>query len=205
MLTTLFDDRHVVDLDGTEVHLIHVGPAHRVADVVVHVPSEVTLFTGHVVFHECTPMGWAGSHGQFFGAIETIIDLLPSAIAPGHGPVCGVEALQAEKAHFQHVHDESRACFNEGLTAQDAAKRSQLGDFGEWKAPVRLALNVECADRESAMSRRTRPGIYRRSSTPSTTWRRPEVLPSSTECARPVPPLILRAFAGTGNERRREG
>jgi glyoxylase-like metal-dependent hydrolase (beta-lactamase superfamily II) len=192
-------------LDGTDVHLIHVGPAHQVADVVVHVPTEVTLFVGHVVFHECTPMGWAGSPGQFFRAIETIIDLHSSAIVPGRGPIYGVEALQAEKAYFQHVHDGSRACFNEGLTAQDAAKRSQLGDSGEWKAPAGLALNVDCAYREFAMSPRTRTGICRRSSTPSTTWRRPEALPSSPECARPVPPLILRAFASTGNERRREG
>jgi len=29
--TTVFEERHVLDLDGTEVHLIYVGPCHQSA------------------------------------------------------------------------------------------------------------------------------------------------------------------------------
>jgi len=146
--TTLFDDRHVLDLDGTEAHLIHVGPAHQVGDVIVHLPSEAVLFTGDVLFHECTPMGWAGSYDQFFSAIDTMIGLNPAVVVPGHGPVCGIDSLHAERDYFQRVHDESRVAFDAGLTAQEAAERLQLGRFGGWKAPTRLALNVERAYRE---------------------------------------------------------
>ena len=59
MPTTLFDDRHVLDLDGTQAHLIYVGPAHQVGDVIVHLPSEGVLFTGDVLFHDAPR--WAGS------------------------------------------------------------------------------------------------------------------------------------------------
>lgn len=171
MPTTLFDDRHILDLDGTEVHLIYVGPAHQVGDVIVHVPSEGVLFTGDVLFHECTPMGWVGSYDQFFQAIDTMIDLNPSVIVPGHGPVCGIEALQAERAYFQHVYDQSRASFDEGLTAKQAAERIQLGSYGQWKAPTRLALNVERAYREF------------RNEAPDAPWDKPAIFDSMYEVA----------------------
>lgn len=56
----VFDDRHVVDLDGTEVHLLHFGAAHQEGDATVHVPSEGVLFAGDLLFNESTPMGWVG-------------------------------------------------------------------------------------------------------------------------------------------------
>ena len=44
--TTLFDERHVLNLDGTEVDLIYVGPCYQVGDTIVHVPAERVLFAG---------------------------------------------------------------------------------------------------------------------------------------------------------------
>jgi len=55
--TTLFDGRYELDLDGTEVHLIYVGPCHQVGDTIVHVPKERVVFAGDVLFRHCTPMG----------------------------------------------------------------------------------------------------------------------------------------------------
>jgi cyclase len=146
--TTLFEDRRVLDLGGTEAHLIYVGPSHQVGDVIVHVPSEGVLFTGDVLFHQSTPMAWAGSYEKFFNTLDLIIDLDPATIVPGHGPVCGVEAVRDEQAYFHHVLDESRKCFEAGLTPGEAAERIQLGPYGEWKAPARLVINVERAYRE---------------------------------------------------------
>jgi glyoxylase-like metal-dependent hydrolase (beta-lactamase superfamily II) len=146
--TTLFDDHYVLNLDGTEVHLIHVGPAHQVGDVVVHVPDEGVLFAGDLLFNQSTPMGWVGSYQQFSDALDRIIELNPATIVPGHGPVCGIEAVKDEQAYFQHVLDESRRCFEEGLTAKQAAERIDLDRYAEWKAPARLVINVERAYRE---------------------------------------------------------
>ena len=44
--TTVFDERHVLDLDGTEVQLIYVGPCHQVGDTIVYLPKERVLFAG---------------------------------------------------------------------------------------------------------------------------------------------------------------
>lgn len=146
--TTVFDDHHVVDLDGTEVHLIYAGPAHQVGDVIVHVPSEAVLFAGDLLFNRSTPMGWVGSYQQFFAALDRIVELDPQTIVPGHGPVCDLDAVKDEQAYFHQVLDESRKCFDQGLSAKEAAERIELGSFADWKAPTRLLINVERAYRE---------------------------------------------------------
>jgi cyclase len=146
--TTLFDDRYVLDLGAAEAHLIYVGPTHQVGDVIVHLPSEGVLFTGDVLFNQSTPMAWVGSYQKFFDTLDLIIGLDPVKIVPGHGPVCGVEAVRDEQAYFHHVFDESRKCFDAGLKPRDAAEKIPLGPYGEWKAPARLVINVERAYRE---------------------------------------------------------
>jgi cyclase len=145
---TVFDDRYALDLGGTQVQLIYVGPSHQVGDVIVHVPGEGVLFTGDVLFNQSTPMGWVGSYQKFSDTLDRIIELDPAVIVPGHGPVCGVDTVSQKQAYFRHVLDESRKCFEAGLTPAEAAERIELGPYGEWKAPARLVINVERAYRE---------------------------------------------------------
>ena len=52
------------------------------------------------------------------------------------------------KAYLTYLRDESRRCFDAGLTSLDAAKRIDYGPYGEWRAPARLYMNVERAYRE---------------------------------------------------------
>jgi glyoxylase-like metal-dependent hydrolase (beta-lactamase superfamily II) len=146
--TMVFDDRHVLNLGGTDAHLIYVGPSHQAGDVIVHVPGEGVLFTGDVLFNQVTPMAWLGTYQKFFDTLDLIIDLEPATIVPGHGPVCGVDEVRQEQAYFHHVFDESRKYFEAGLAPAEAAERIDLGRYGGWKAPTRLVINVERAYRE---------------------------------------------------------
>jgi cyclase len=87
--TTLFDTRYELDLGGTEVHLIYVGPCHQVGDTIIHVPKERVVFAGDVLFRQCTPMGWTGSYDKWFQCLDLLTELDPAVIVPGHGPLCG--------------------------------------------------------------------------------------------------------------------
>ena len=146
--TTLFDARYELDLDGTEVHLIYVGPCHQVGDTIIHVPQEGVVFAGDVLFRQCTPMGWTGSYEKWFRCLDLITELNPEVIVPGHGPLCGMEGVSEMKAYLRYLQDESKKCFEAGLTSLDAAKRIEFGPYGEWRAPARLYMNVERAYRE---------------------------------------------------------
>jgi glyoxylase-like metal-dependent hydrolase (beta-lactamase superfamily II) len=146
--TTLFDERYELDLDGTEAHLIYVGPCHQVGDTIIHLPKEGVVFAGDVVFRQCTPMGWTGSYEKWFQCLDLITELGPNVVVPGHGPICGIEGVREMKEYLQYVRDESRTGFEQGLTSLDAAKRIEFGPYGQWRAPARLYLNVERAFRE---------------------------------------------------------
>jgi cyclase len=146
--TTLFDARYELDLNGTEVHLLYVGPCHQMGDTIVHVPKEGVVFAGDVLFRQCTPMGWTGTYDKWFTGLDLILDLDPEVIVPGHGPLCGIEGACEMRAYLEHVRDESRRCFDTGLTSLEAAKRIEFGPYGEWRAPARLFMNVERAYRE---------------------------------------------------------
>jgi cyclase len=146
--TTLFDERYDLDLDGTEAHLIYVGPCHQVGDTIIHLPKEGVVFAGDVVFRQCTPMGWTGSYEKWFQCLDLITELEPNVVVPGHGPICGIEGVRQMKEYLQYVRDESRTGFEKGLTSLDAAKRIEFGPYGQWRAPARLYLNVERAFRE---------------------------------------------------------
>jgi cyclase len=146
--TTLFDTRYELNLDGTEVHLIYVGPCHQVGDIIVHVPKERVVFAGDLIFRQCTPMGWVGSYEKWFQALDLIIQLDPQVIVPGHGPICGIEGVHEMKAYLRYVRDESKKCFDAGLASLDAATRIDFGPYRGWSAPARLYMNVERAYRE---------------------------------------------------------
>jgi cyclase len=146
--TTVFDERHVLDLAGTEVHLIHVGPCHRVGDTLIHVPKERVVFAGDVVFRQCTPMGWNGSYRHWLETLDLIIELDPEVIVPGHGPVCGIEGAMEMRAYLEYVREESQRCFGRGLSALEASRKIDLGPYAAWASPARLVINVERAYRE---------------------------------------------------------
>ncbi len=146
--TTLFDARYELNLDGTEVHLIYVGPCHQVGDTIIHVPKERVVFAGDVLFRQCTPMGWTGSYEKWFHCLDLMIQLDPEVIVPGHGPLCGIEGAMEMKAYLQYVRDESKTWFDNGLPSLEATKRIEFGPYGEWATPARLYMNVERAYRE---------------------------------------------------------
>ena len=146
--TTVFEERHVLDLDGTEVQIIYVGPCHQTGDTIIHVPKEGVVFAGDVLFRECTPMGWNGTFEKWMKVLDLIISLKPKVVVPGHGPVCGIEGVKEMKAYLEYVRAESKRCFGQGLSAVDASKQIDFGPYRGWRAPARLYMNVERAYRE---------------------------------------------------------
>ncbi|MCC6766845.1 MAG: MBL fold metallo-hydrolase [Deltaproteobacteria bacterium] len=146
--TTVFDDRLDLDLDGLRVELRYVGPAHTVGDVIVHLPAERVVFTGDVLFRLCTPIGWEGTFARWLAALDTLIELAPEVVVPGHGPLSGLEGPREMRAYLVYVREESRRHFEAGRSEIEAAKRIDLGPYAGWTEPERLLFNVERAYRE---------------------------------------------------------
>jgi glyoxylase-like metal-dependent hydrolase (beta-lactamase superfamily II) len=147
--TTLIDDDTDLDLDGTRVRLLSLGPAHTAGDVAVHLPEHGVVFTGDLLFHQCTPIGWEGTTDQWIDALDALVALDPMVVVPGHGPLASVAGLLAMRDYLRYVADEARAGFEAGLTPLACAQRIELGPpYDSWREPERLAFGVHRAYRE---------------------------------------------------------
>lgn len=146
--TTLIDDDHTIDLGATRVDLLYVGPAHTAGDVVVHLPDEGVLFTGDVLFNECTPIGWEGTFANWISALQRLEELSPAVVVPGHGPITDVEGLRGLRGYLEYVYAESRSQFDAGRSTLEACTSIDLTAYSHWTEPERLAFQVDRAYRE---------------------------------------------------------
>jgi glyoxylase-like metal-dependent hydrolase (beta-lactamase superfamily II) len=146
--TTLIDTETDIDLDGLHARLIPVGPAHTPGDVVVHLPDEGILFTGDILFHQCTPIGWEGTFANWIGALRRLEALEPDVVVPGHGPLADVVGLAAMREYLEYVEAEASAAYDAGLTPMEAAARIELGPYAAWTQPERIMFQIDRAYRE---------------------------------------------------------
>ena len=140
--TETFDGRMDLTIGDTQVELIEVGPAHTRGDVLIHVPSASTIFTGDILFIEGTPIMWEGPVANWIAACETIAALEPSIVIPGHGPITDVKGALAVRDYLVYVRDEARKRFDAGLSIREAAHDISLGDYSAWLDSERIVVNV---------------------------------------------------------------
>ncbi|MFE9643149.1 MBL fold metallo-hydrolase [Streptomyces sp. NPDC006365] len=138
----VFDGETVLDIGGTEVRLIDVGPAHSTGDTIVHVPRARTVYTGDIVFAGSTPVIWHGPFANWLAACDLLLGMDVDIIVPGHGPVTTKEAVRAVRDYLSYVHEEATARFSSGMPAEAAARDISLGRFADLDESERLAVNV---------------------------------------------------------------
>lgn len=144
----VFEGRLTVYLDGREIEIFHVGPAHTSTDVMVFFPEDKILYAGDIVFRLCTPIGWEGTFENWISALERIEALAPEVVVPGHGPLCGVEGAREMRAYLTYVRREARTCYERGLSVPEAARLIDPGPYAGWTEPERIVFSVARAYRE---------------------------------------------------------
>ena len=100
---TLLEGNTVLDLDGMEVHLIHLGAIHSSSDLIVWIPSEKVLFAGDI-FADCSlPMSIEGGK-KWIQVLDYILDeLQPEVIIPGHGEVYDRARAESQREYFKSL------------------------------------------------------------------------------------------------------
>ncbi|MER5225860.1 MBL fold metallo-hydrolase [Streptomyces flaveus] len=144
----VFDGETVLDIGGTEVRLIDVGPAHSAGDTIVHVPHARTVYTGDIVFAGSTPVIWHGPFANWLTACDLLLTLDVDIIVPGHGPVTTKEAVHSVRDYLSYVHEQATARFSAGMPAEAAGRDISLGRFADLDESERLAVNVHTVYRE---------------------------------------------------------
>jgi cyclase len=102
-----------IHLDGTDIHLLHLGPGHTDGDILVGIPALKFIHMGDSMFLGMLPYIDTEGGGSFDGLvsqIEIVASFLPEGarVIPGHGPVCGQkdvlryrDFLKAVQAHVK--------------------------------------------------------------------------------------------------------
>ena len=146
--TETFSGESIRQVGAKEVHLIEVGPAHTRGDVLVHVPADRTVFTGDIVFANAHPIIWAGPVANWVRACDRILSMEVETVVPGHGPLCGLEAVNALRAYLLHIESEAKRCLAAGLSREEAARAVALDDYASWGDAERIAVNMAALYRE---------------------------------------------------------
>jgi cyclase len=135
---TTFDKDYELDLGGLKVNLHHYGPGHTDNDLVVHIPSLNILHTGDLVFNTMHPFvdkdGGASTTG-WQESLRKAIALCDekTRVVPGHGELCGVEALKAQVEYFDAMRDLVSKQIKAGKTRKEVAemKPTLHADYGK--------------------------------------------------------------------------
>ncbi len=69
-------------------------------------------------------------------------DLDVERIIPGHGPPGGSLELSDQREYLDFLLSSTRACFDDGLSEEDAVTAIDLGQWGTWPEAERKAMNV---------------------------------------------------------------
>lgn len=146
--TRTFEQRLDLQLGDRVVSLIEVGPAHTAGDAVVHLVDEGVVFTGDILFNGGHPIVWSGPVAHWIAACDRVLDLHPSVVVPGHGPLATAAALVDLKGYFELLTSEARSRFDAGMTPLSAARDIDLGPYSGWSEPERVVANLHALYRD---------------------------------------------------------
>ncbi|CUW26851.1 Beta-lactamase precursor [Streptomyces reticuli] len=145
-----FPEQITLHQGGHEIQLIHVGPAHTTNDIVAWLPGPRVLFAGDVVMNGAAPFTLMGSVQGSLAAIERLRALGPEVIVPGHGPVGGLELLDANARYLRWIQRLTAAGRAAGLTPLAVARTADFGEFADLIDGERIVGNLVRAYAEAA-------------------------------------------------------
>ena len=144
--TVVFDDRLDVYAGDRVLELHYIGtPAHTTGDVVAWLPAERVLFSGDLVFNGGTPFLLMGSVEGAIEACARVRAFGAETIVPGHGEVCGAEAIDVVERYLLFVRDVAARAAEAGLSPLDAAREADLGEFADLHDRERIVGNLHRA------------------------------------------------------------
>lgn len=162
--TRTFSGRLDLAVGDTAVELVEVGPAHTAGDVLVHVPSRRTVFTGDILFIQGHPIVWVGPIANWLAACDLMESWGVETVVPGHGPVTDLRGVRAVRDYLEWIDAEAGRRYDEGMDAFTAARdiaEKELGTsrFSTWGDAERIVVNVDTVFRGRSGTTEATPAV----------------------------------------------
>ncbi len=134
--TAMRDDSEVIDVGGTEVHVINLGRAHTGGDLMVQLPREKILFMSEAFLNRVFPAMRSAYPAEWVRTIDKALAMPVERFVPGHGfveaPKASREELVAFRAALVAAIAEVTRLHALGLSADEAIKQANWGVYKEW-------------------------------------------------------------------------
>ena len=133
-----FADSATYHLNGEEVYLQHVPPAHTDGDVFLHYRHANVIQTGDLVFIGSYPNIDSSSEGWITGMIAAADRLLGiiderTVVVPGHGPVGGRAEVQGFRSMLAGVRDRVQPMVEAGKSVAEVIAAKPTAPFdAQW-------------------------------------------------------------------------
>jgi cyclase len=145
----VFEDQLTVYAGDHRLVLLYAGgPAHTTGDVAIWLPDEAVLFAGDIVFNGGTPFVLMGSVAGSLDALARLRALGATTVVPGHGAVCGPEVFDVVERYLRWIQELAASARAAGLTPLDAARETDLGEWGDLLDKERIVGNLHRAYQE---------------------------------------------------------
>ena len=136
MPTVLVEDEHVLELGGTEIHVLFLGRAHTGGDLAVHLPEESVLFLSEAYLNRVFPAMRSAYPSEWVEMLDRALAMDVAWYVPGHGFVETKEILEEELRTYRDavatVVAEARRLHGEGLTLEEAQAQADMGELEGW-------------------------------------------------------------------------
>jgi cyclase len=144
--TITFRDHVNVWAGDLKLELHYIGTsAHTNNDVVIWIPERKVLYTGDLVFNGGTPFVVMGSLAGARQSLQRLREFDAEVVVPGHGPVCDLSILDSLDRYYAFVQNLAIETDRAGISALEAARSVDLGEFGELSDSERIVGNLHRA------------------------------------------------------------
>jgi len=98
----IFQDELTLNIGGLEMWILPL-PGHLAESVGVFVPEAGVLITGDALFCGHHPYMGEANFQMWFESFKKMKELKADLIVPGHGPVCGEEAIDKQQDYMEKM------------------------------------------------------------------------------------------------------
>ena len=129
-------DKQVVDVGGTEVHVLNLGRAHTGGDLSVYLPKDGILFMSEAYLNRVFPAMRSAYPSEWLKTLDRALAMNVRHYIPGHGfvedPKVSREELEEHRKALDYVINEVKRLHKLGLSVDDARKQANWGPYKEW-------------------------------------------------------------------------
>ncbi|SMH56241.1 MBL fold metallo-hydrolase [Mesorhizobium australicum] len=126
-----------------KVQLIEVGPSHSLGDALIYVPDDKVLYTGDILFTGGTPIAWYGPVNRWIDVCDRVLNMDVETIVAGHGPISTKDDVREMRDYLQHVSDEARPLWEQGMDYLEASYKIDLGKYRDREDAERVVVTVQ--------------------------------------------------------------